>query len=247
MSVLKCVLHWVYDCCFSLVCSTRDGTQGSHASLAPANLLKKKNKKFLRVLVPGFCWVHKGYQEGGVPHSFAGRDISEWQNRVLCCKLPSLPTIDGFGERSNLILGKILCNVYAAVWPGMAQHLGNLTQLMSWPMMMSFFLSVCICEKSAPRGGRFILCKGGEWTQEAKATFLPPPPKFQSDISMYYSVCSFTIHLTDDVSCHGNMIKLQSGTHISPLRLSLSFLTPALIKRARTGDGRHSEVWGRLA
>lgn len=46
---------------------------------------------------------------------------------------PFLPEIDVFGEGSNLSLREILCNVCAAVWPELAQQLGNITQLTSLP------------------------------------------------------------------------------------------------------------------
>lgn len=163
---------------------------------------------------------------------------------------PSLPTTDVFGECSNLFLRKnslqCLCCCLARAGPALREQ--NSVKVLAYRWCHCSYQYVF--GRSQRQEGRFTMCKGGSGHKEQKPPF--PLPQFHSD-TISVLLCSFTICLTDDVSFHGNMVRLQSGIQHTPPRVSLlplsllSFLTPALIKGDRTGDGRPSEGWGRLA
>lgn len=173
------------DWSFPLVCSTRDGIQDPHAPPDLCNSLK--SKILSKVLVPNFSWVHKGYQERGTTHSFAGRNTFEWQNRVLCCKLPFHLKLMFLVRAAFCPWEKSFAMFVLLSGQELAQHLGNITQLMS---LLADDVTVLINMHLGEVEDRFALCKGGEWTQEEKATVQPSCPQISKG-HVYVLDCLF--------------------------------------------------------
>lgn len=173
------------DWSFPLVCSTRDGIQDPHAPPDLCNSLK--SKILSKVLVPNFSWVHKGYQERGTTHSFVGRNTFEWQNRVLCCKLPFHLKLMFLVRAAFCPWEKSFAMFVLLSGQELAQHLGNITQLMS---LLADDATVLINMHLGEVEDRFALCKGGEWTQEEKATVQPSCPQISKG-HVYVLDCLF--------------------------------------------------------
>lgn len=112
--------------------------------------------------------------------------------------------------------------------------------------MTSLFLSIYTWEKSTQRGQINTLHRGWVDTRSKSHSKVLLSPNFKvTHLCTRLFVC-----LTDEVSLHGNMVRLQSGIRHSLLRVILpflsffSFLTSALIEIARTGNRRCREGWG---